>query len=156
MRYWLIAVLMLSIVRLLAACHRPVETVPQVEVVEVEWPPCLPWGVCVIGQVICSESNRPIIVIRPGIDSTQRPFTLLHEVVHQNQMKGDCKAVQKRYRSDPQFRYNMELEAYCLESEARIKAGYPAKEVAAKLSALMGFLFNIPEEEVWCDFMKPP
>lgn len=154
LRLWFIAVLVVGVLRLLG-CTRyiQVEAPPKEIVVELEpWSSCAFGQMCQIGQVVCSNTNQPVIVLRRGIDPAQVAFTMTHERTHVEQMKRNCEATRKSYRDDPEVRWNMELEAYCAEAEARVKAGMPMKGVMAGLTTILNALYDATEEDIVCNW----
>lgn len=152
--YFFIGFFLIGVLRLLQGCTRYVEVKPEV-VVEMEpWGSCANGQMCLIGQVVCSNKNQPVIVLRKGISESELPFTLKHERVHQVQMQADCFATRDKYRSDENVRWNMELEAYCAEAEARIKAGMPIQGVVGGLTAILRALYNATDEDISCNWMR--
>ncbi len=147
---WLVAFFLIGVVNLIGCARYK----PQTEVVvELDpWSPCVPWALCQIGQVVCSEKNEPIILVRSGLDPAEKPFTLVHEKTHVSQMKGDCIGVRTRYRDNPAVRWEMELGAYCAEAKARIKSGIPAKEVIAQLTMILRTLYQATDEDIICNW----
>lgn len=159
LKLWCIAALTLGVLRLLGGCTRyvQVEAPPKEIVVELEpWSSCAYGQMCQIGQVVCSNKNQPVIVLRRNIPAEQLAYTLIHERVHTTQMQGNCEAVRQRYRSDPNVQWQMELEAYCAEAEARIKAGMPMKGVMAGLTTILNALYEATDEDIVCRWMQKP
>ncbi len=146
-KWWLIAALFLVVGRLLAGCTHPVQ------VVEIEpWSPCAFGELCQIGQVVCSDRGEPMILTRRGIDPEEKFFTVVHEEVHVRQMQGNCRATAERYSTDPEFQWKSELEAYCVETEARIKSGEPANQAIYHLRVILRTLFHAVDEDIVCNF----
>lgn len=152
LRLWLIAVLAVGVLRLLAGCARPQETIVELT----PWSSCDHAQYCQIGQVVCSNHNQPVMVLRKGISPEDMPYTLLHERTHERQMAKDCEGTRQRFRNDSTFRFKMELEAYCNEAKARVLKGNPIEGVMGGLTSLLQALYDVNEEDVVCDWSKLP
>jgi hypothetical protein len=66
----------------------------------------------------CDASNQATIVVRRNLNLAGLTQALTHEGTHAKQMdsyEGGCLAAQAKYQTDPEFRFNMELEAYCTQ-----------------------------------------
>lgn len=82
------------------------------------------------GVTICDEQNNPLILLdwKMQGDSSMTAFVLIHEMVHVDQMRhyknGGCKAVQARYRIDPEFRFEVEWGGYCSQARFLVQSGH--------------------------------
>jgi len=72
-----------------------------------------------LGITICN-GNRPLVVIRSGLDKGSVIRVLQHEEIHVSQMRrySRCKDFASLYTKSADFRLKMELEAYCPEARA--------------------------------------
>jgi len=72
-----------------------------------------------LGLTTCN-GNRPLVVIRSGLDKNSIVTVLQHEEIHVSQMRRfpSCKDFARLYAKSADFRLKMELEAYCPEARA--------------------------------------
>lgn len=95
---------------------------------------------------ICDNHNRPIIVVSTTASEANLYYVIEHEKAHVKQierMEGGCRKFLTRYQSDKEFRYTMELEAYCV--------GY---QVNMDLRGL-NFESNYPQFVMWLNNIFP-
>ena len=64
------------------------------------------------------ETDRPVVLIRQSLlsNAEQAQRTITHEMVHAKQLlsyEGGCKALLRKYNTDPRFRFEIEAVAYC-------------------------------------------
>ncbi len=68
------------------------------------------------GKTICKD-GKPVLLLRKGLERRREKEVRLHEEVHARQMEsfdGGCTEFIKKYTLDAQFRFDTELEAYCM------------------------------------------
>lgn len=121
-KLWLIAVLVVIVVRLFAGCARPAAdstaVVPRQYQV-VPYVPLLPLDSLSPndGETRCDLLNHPIVLVKLSMmrDSSKAKYLLLHEGTHVRQVFafGDCFGFVERIRNDSKFRFAIEAEAYC-------------------------------------------
>lgn len=76
-----------------------------------------------LGAASCDLQGEPVIWLHPALSDEVRPWVLLHERVHIEQMKafGGCILFDARIKRDSMFRLHVESEAYCNVLEAQRK-----------------------------------
>lgn len=106
-----------------------------------------------VAETTCSEDNKVVIIFHQQLDTLEYRLTMVHEQVHVRQMRDNCKVVQTKYRTDPKVRIEMEREAYCEDSKARLAAGISMETVKQRFYALMNMLYDV--EDPKCPYIPP-
>lgn len=73
-----------------------------------------------VGITDCDSSGKPKITLMGGRTPEEDRMTFLHEMVHVRQMNrhpGGCRGAMEQYKNDPMFRFRMEAEAYCVDTD---------------------------------------
>lgn len=105
------------------------------------------------GVTICTEANRPLILINARIEDKPAAVgeALEHELVHVGQMEryeGGCKSMMKRYRADAQFRFDTEFSAYCTNARTAVLNRKVRKESAVEyLTLWMRLMYPTKQSE---------
>jgi len=75
-----------------------------------------------LGQTVC-EGQKIAIIIQRSIRGTDKEILVIrHENVHVKQIRlHGCEELKVRYATDPDFRFNAELEAYCPDFKEKLK-----------------------------------
>lgn len=96
------------------------------------------------GTTVCTEQNAPLILLNWEIrtDTAEVAEVMAHELIHVRQMNeylpGGCKAAQLRYLADPEFRFDQELEAYCVNARRDVALrGAPPGLTVIRLTVFM-------------------
>lgn len=80
----------------------------------------------------CDQNNKVIVVVNNTVSAEDYPEVILHEFTHVEEMKvypGGCQAMLNRYRSDIQFRFEVEARAYCKGYEHLVQNGMPKENI---------------------------
>lgn len=154
---WVLNVALLIILVAILGCTRMVykdAPTPYVVVGDTNFWPCNPLGTCTIATAVCSEDNRPVILVRRGYaEGETKAYTKAHEDRHIEQMKGDCKKTTQAYKDSITVRERMEAEAYCAEARARLRRTRNVEMVMSWYNSMIWTLFNT--NKAVCE-LKPP
>lgn len=149
--------LLIILAYMLQGCTRVVykdAPVPYVVVSDTLFDTCDGVHLCTLAQMICSEDNRPVVLVRKShYTDTGIVFTRAHEDRHVSDMRKDCKKTQKDYKDSLAVRVRMESEAYCAEGRARLKAYKDVALVSSWFANMMQALFEM--DSIVC-VLKPP